>query len=86
MTPLPSARALDQFFLEARCKLLDVAAIFDRIGRGDEQEAIASDPRAAKLRQAVEILLGDAANKAELIQQLFSLAYDPDWPRPQPRF
>jgi hypothetical protein len=86
MTPLPSARALDQFFLEARCKLLDVAAIFDRIGRGDEQEAIAGDPRTAKLRQAVEILRGDAPNKAELIQQLFSLAYDPDWPRPQPRF
>jgi hypothetical protein len=86
MNPLPAARALDQFFLEARCKLLDVAAIFDRIGRGDDPGAAAADPRAAKLRQAVEILLGDAPNKAELVQQLFSLAYDPDWKRPQPRF
>jgi len=86
MTPLPAARALDQFFLDARCRLLDVAAIFDRIGRGDDPAGAASDPRAAKLRQAVEILAGDAPNKAELIQQLFSLTYDPDWPRPQPRF
>ena len=85
MTPLPSARALDQYFLEARCKLLEVAAIFDRVGRGDDPQAAASDPRAAKLRQAVEVLRGDAPNKAELLQQLFSLAYDPNWKRPQPR-
>lgn len=86
MTPLPADRALDQFFHDARSRLLDVAATFDRIGRGTGSDAATTDPRAAKLHQAVEILLGDAPNKAELIQQLFSLAYDPDWKRPQPRF
>jgi hypothetical protein len=86
MTPLPAATALDQFFLEARSKLLEAAAIFDRIGRGDGAATAATDPRAAKLRQAVAVLAGDAANKAELLQQLFSLPYDPDWPRPAPRF
>ncbi|MFM8275178.1 MAG: hypothetical protein ACKODX_22995 [Gemmata sp.] len=85
MTPLPAATALDQFFLEARSKLLEAAAIFDRIGRGDGAATAATDPRAAKLRQAVAVLAGDAANKAELLQQLFSLPYDPDWPRPAPR-
>jgi hypothetical protein len=84
MTPLPADRALEQFFQEARSKLLDLAAIFDRIGRGDG--AATPDARLAKLRKAVEILTGDAPNKAELLQQLFSLPYDPDWPRPQPRF
>ena len=86
MTQLPADRALDQFFHDARSRLLDVAAIFDRIGRGAGVADATADPRAAQLRQAVEILLGDAPNKAELIQQLFSLAYDPDWKRPQPRF
>jgi hypothetical protein len=38
------------------------------------------------LRKAIELLLGNAPNKAELLQQLFSLSYDPEWPRPQPRF
>ena len=34
MTPLPAPKALNDFFLEARCRLLDLAAILDRIGRG----------------------------------------------------
>ena len=83
MTPLPADRVLDQFFLDARSRLLDVAAVFDRLGRG--ADTAAADPRMAKLRQAVELLLGDATNKAERLQQLFSLPYDPDWPRPAPR-
>jgi hypothetical protein len=85
MTPLSAERVLEQSFHEARSKLLDVAAIFDRLGRGGAGP-VASDPRGQKLRQAVEVLLGDAPNKAELLQQLFSLPYDPDWPRPQPRY
>jgi hypothetical protein len=86
MTPLPADRVLDQFFLDARGKLLEVAAIFDRVGRGVGADAVTNDPRAAKLKQAVEVLLGDAPNKAELLQQLFSLPYDPDWKKPAPRF
>ena len=86
MTPLPADRVLDQFFHECRSKLLDVAAIFDRFGRGSGADAAGSDPRVAKLHEAVEVLMGNAPNKAELLQQLFSLAYDPDWKRPQPRF
>lgn len=86
MTPLPAGAALDQFFLDARSRLLETAAIFDRIGRGSGADDIAGDPRAVKLRQAVEVLLGAAPNKAELLQQLFSLAYDPEWKRPAPRF
>ena len=37
MTPLPAGKALDAFFLEARSKILDVAAILDRIERGQER-------------------------------------------------
>jgi hypothetical protein len=86
MNPLPAPRALDQYFLEARSRLLDLAAILDRVGRGDNADAAGTDPRAAKIDQALEVLLSDAPNKAELIQQLFSLEYDPNWKRPKPRF
>jgi hypothetical protein len=85
MTPLPAARALDQFFLEARAKLLDLAAIFDRVGRGEEAAAAEVDPRMAKIRQALEVLLDRSGGRAERIQQIFSLEYDPNWKRPQPR-
>ena len=84
MTPLPAPRALDQFFLDARSKLLDLAAFLDRIDRGDGSAD--ADPRAAKIDAALKILLSDATNQAEQLQQLFSLDYNPAWARPQPRF
>jgi hypothetical protein len=86
MTPLPAARALDQFFLDARSKLLDLAAILDRVGRGSDVSAAASDPRMEKIRQAVQVLLDRDGGRAERIQQVFSLDYDPNWKRPQPRY
>ena len=85
MTPLPAARALDQFFLDARSRVLDLAATLDRVGRGADPAAAAADPRMARLRQALEVLLSADGGRAERVQQVFSLAYDPDWVRPQPR-
>jgi len=86
MTPLPAARALDQYFLDARSRLLDLAAALDRVSRGENPDAATADPRLVKIGKALEVLLSTAPNKAELVQQLFSLAYDPEWPRPKPRF
>src|SRR3989442_320302 len=50
MTPLPADKALDAYFLEARCKLLDLAAILDRIGRGADSTVASADPRLARVR------------------------------------
>lgn len=86
MTPLPAAKALDSFFLEARSKLLDLAAILDRIGRGQGAETAEHDPRLDKIRQALEVLHDPNDARAERIQQIFSLNYDPNWQRPQPRY
>lgn len=85
MTPLPANRALDQFFLDARCRLLDLAATLDRIGRGDGVSGVEADPRLERIRKALEILQDRSGGRAERIQQLFSLDYDPEWKRPQPR-
>ena len=85
MTPLPAAKALDAYFLEARARLLDLAAILDRIGRGADPAAAWTDPRAQKIRQALTVLLDHPAGRAEAVQQIFSLEYDPNWRRPEPR-
>jgi hypothetical protein len=85
MTPLPAAKTLDSHFLEARSKLLDLAGILDRIGRGAEASEVASDPRLDKIRRGLAILQDQSGGRAERIQQLFSLTYDPKWDRPQPR-
>ena len=86
MNPLPAPRALDQYFLDARSRLLDLAAVLDRIGRGENTVDAKSDPRVARIHEALEVLLADAPNKAESIQRIFSLEYDPNWKKPKPRF
>jgi hypothetical protein len=85
MTPLSAAQALDSYFLEARSKLLDLAGILDRIGRGQGASGTEHDPRLEKIRQALEVLHDQSGGRAERVQQIFSLDYDPTWVKPQPR-
>jgi hypothetical protein len=82
VTPLPASRALDQFFLEARARLLDLAAILDRIGRGDGE---VNDPRMQRIHEAIKLLQSNDVGRASQIQKVFSLAYDPSWKKPKPR-
>jgi len=77
---LPSVKAtavLDREFLVMRSRLLDLAAAMDRIDRGDGSAA--DDPRMAKIRRGLEIVLGEPSNRAEQLQLAFSLPYDPQW-------
>ena len=85
MNPLPAPKVLDQFFLEARARLLDLAAILDRIQRGPEAIAVAKDPRLARIRKALEVLGDQPSDRAERLQKIFSLDYDPAWEKPAPR-
>ena len=85
--PLPAKTALENYFFEARCKLLDVAAILDRINRGQESgEVPANDPRIEKIRKALEVLHDQSGGRAERIQQIFSLDYDSSCDKPKPRY
>lgn len=84
MNPLPAAKALDAYFLEARSKLLDLAAILDRVGRGRDAAALEKDPRLAKVRQALAVLQDQSGGRAERVQQIFSLDYETGWERPAP--
>jgi hypothetical protein len=85
MMPLPASKALDAYFLDARARLLDLAAILDRIGRGAGGAGQSADPRLANIRKALEVLADESGGRAERVQKVFSLDYDPTWERPQPR-
>lgn len=82
MKPLTAQAALDRHYLEARSLLLDLAAILDRIDRGGNID----DSRLERLNQGLEILRQEGPGRAEKIQHLFSLPYDPKWEKPKPRF
>jgi hypothetical protein len=81
-TPLSAADALEKYFLEARSKLLDVAAVLDRIDRGG---SLGSDPRIEKIQKALATLQRRGPNRAEEVQQIFSRSYDAKWERPKGR-
>ncbi|HEX4588715.1 MAG TPA: hypothetical protein VH120_02220 [Gemmataceae bacterium] len=85
MTPLPAERALSDYFLEARSKLLDLAAILDRIDRGGDASTLKGDARISRVRLAIGILGEGGPDRAARVQELFSLPYDPNWKRPTPR-
>ncbi len=76
-TPHTAAEILEREFLVVRAKLLETAAAFDRLDRAEG--SVANDPRRQELRQALDVLAADAPNRAEKLQLLFSLPYEPNW-------
>lgn len=77
--PIDAPEILNREFLEIRAKLLQVAASFDRLDRGDG--SVAKDSRYAQLQQALDILRSDRSDtdRAAQIQLLFSHDYDDRW-------
>lgn len=52
---LTRSEALDRYYLDVRCQLVEIAATLDRIDRGDG-DVDESDPRLTQLRGAVALL------------------------------
>ena len=81
LASLPSKTVLDQFYLEARARLLEVAATLDRVDRGGMGSH--DDPRLGLLRQAIHVLDESTSkhspDRAEQLQLLFSRQYDANW-------
>lgn len=71
--------ALTRHFNEARSRLLDVAAILDRIERGAGAAGVRNDPRLVKTREAIAALLVDGPDRAERVQMIFSRPYESGW-------
>jgi hypothetical protein len=75
--PLDAPEVLNREFPEIRARLLQLAAALDRMERA--AGSAESDPRLPKIREALSILAEPGSSRAERLQLLFSLPYDPDW-------
>ena len=74
---LTPRQVIDAYYLEVRCKLLEIAAIMDRYDRACGREPDAApenDPRLKKCRQSLAILNQPQPdpNRAEQIALVFS--------------
>ncbi len=70
-------RVIDEYYLEVRCKLLEIGAIMDRYDRAVQRTSDRSgekDARLVKCREALSILNAaqEKANRAEQIALVFS--------------
>ena len=70
-------QVLQQEFLLARARILELAATLDRIDRaaGD----VAGHPQMQLLRRGFDVLTGDGQERAQQVQLLFSREYLSDW-------
>ena len=74
-TRLDSEEVLDLYYLEVRCKLLEIASVFDRFQRaGGGDPAASDDLRLARCSRALEILREpcETPDRAEKIALVFS--------------
>jgi hypothetical protein len=75
--PLSAPEILNREFLEMRCKILELAAAFDRLDRAEGTAA--DDPRLTRLREGLSLVLEEPRDRAEQVQMLFSRAYEDAW-------
>lgn len=74
---LKPAEVINQYYLEIRCKTLELAAILDRFDRAQRyapDHAAKDDPGLVRCRKALEMLTEPSPNgdRAEQIALLFS--------------
>ena len=88
--PPKQSEVLQQTFLLARAKILEVAAILDRLDHAADAASVKPNAQHEKLNQAISLLanfehqqqsgaLRNERSRAAAIQMLFSLPFDPDW-------
>lgn len=72
--PMSQQTLIDEFFIEHRVHVLEIAAFLDRLNRAAGQDA-SDDFRYAALRKAVAELASSEPGRVERVQMIFS---DPD--------
>ncbi len=62
-----------------RAKLIEIAAILDRIDRANGE--VDDDPRMMEIRKSLEVLSGSNgdSNRAAKIQMIYSRTFDAEW-------
>lgn len=74
---LTALETLNREFLEIRCRILDLAAMLDRLERADDN--VGEDPRLKRVHEALDVLKKVKADRAEQVQLTFSRPYDDAW-------
>ena len=78
MAKVPSkTEVLDREFLEVRAKILELAAALDRLDRA--VGALPTDERHGRIARGLAELQTSQLGRAERVQQIFSLGFDPRW-------
>lgn len=72
--PRSASQTLDNYFLEVRARLIEIAATLDRLDRSANPHEIAADPRLAFIQQALTVLQSGQPQRARRIQELYSLS------------
>lgn len=80
-TNAPAQSVLDRHYLEIRCRILDLAAMLDRVERSPDASAQLADSRMELIKQGMNILLSSGNDRAERVQLLFSDQYVDGWNR-----
>jgi hypothetical protein len=75
--PLTAEQVLQNEFLQARARILELAAILDRIDRSTGN--VGEHPQFKQLQQGISLLTAEEPDKAAAVQLLFSRQYDPNW-------
>ena len=75
--PLNARQVADEFFIENRTRILDIAAFLDRLDRADEAAAEASgtsgtDFRMLAFREALKVLADSEQSRVKAVQMIFS--------------
>lgn len=70
-SPLTATELVDEYFIETRNRIIEVAAFLDRIDRADPAVA-ARDFRVRALADAIQVLAGRGDNRVREIQTLMS--------------
>lgn len=69
--PLTQRELIDEYFMEQRVKVLDLAAFLDRLERARELDA-GDDFRLRSVRAALDVLAGGAGDRVQRVQMIFS--------------
>jgi hypothetical protein len=70
-SPLTQRELIDEYFMEERVKVIDLAAFLDRLDRAREIDA-EDDFRLRSIRDALTVLAGDEGGRVQRVQMIFS--------------
>jgi len=68
---------MDREFLTLRSRLIDLAAILDRIDRAGDGSV--TDPRLGEVRRSLDVLSDGNPDRVERVLRVFSLPYETSW-------